>query len=216
MGTGLDSNVVAMAVVGTNLYVAGNFANAGGVPANRIAVWNGNNWSSVGGSVVGSGTVNALAAIGNNLYAGGSFTNLGGTPATHIARWDGTNWFALGSGTYYPGSTLGAVISLGAAGNNLYAGGTFRKAGDKNDFNIARWNGQINFNTPQLFHPTWLTNRQFQVRLVGIAGVTNLIQATTNFTAWTPVLTNSVGLYDFTDPNSASYPYRFYRAMLGQ
>jgi hypothetical protein len=30
------------------------------------------------------------------------------------------------------------------------------------------------------------------------------------------VLTNSVGLFDFTDPNSALFPYRFYRAMLGQ
>ena len=215
MGTGLDSNVVAMAVVGTNLYVAGNFANAGGVPANRIAVWNGNNWAGVGGGVVGSGSVLSLAAIGNNLFAGGSFTNLGGTPFTHIARWDGTNWSALGSGTYYPGSTAGAVISLGAAGNNLYAGGTFRRAGDKNAFNIARWNGQINFNTPQLIHPAWLTNHQFQVRLVGMAGVTNLIQASTNLSTWTSVLTNSAGIYDFTDPNTAAYPYRFYRAAFG-
>jgi hypothetical protein len=215
MGTGLDSNVVSMTVVGTNLYVAGNFANAGGAPANRIAMWNGNNWSSVGGSVVGSGSVFALGAIGNLLYAGGSFTNLGGTPVTHIAKWDGTNWSALGSGTSYPGTTGGTVNSLGAAGPNLYVGGNFRKAGDKNAFNIAHWNGQINFDTPELINPAWLSNRQFQVRLVGIAGLTNLIQASTNLTAWTPVLTNSVGIYDFADPNSALYPYRFYRALLG-
>jgi len=215
VGTGLDSNVVSMAVLGTNLYVAGNFANAGGVPANRIAVWNGNNWAGVGGGVVGSGTVFALAAIGNNLYAGGSFTNLGGTPFTHIARWDGTNWSALGSGTYYPGSSIGSVNALGAVGPNLYVGGNFRKTGDKNSFNIARWNGQINFDTPQLINPTRLTNGQFQVRLVGIPGLTNLIQATTNFALWTPVLTNSAGIYDFADPNSVFYSHRFYRAALG-
>ena len=44
---------------------------------------------------------------------------------------------------------------------------------------------------------------------------TNIIQATTNFTAWTPVLTNTAGIYNFTDSNSAGYPFRFYRAVLG-
>ncbi len=48
-----------------------------------------------------------------------------------------------------------------------------------------------------------------------MAGLTNLIQASTNLSTWTPVLTNSVGIYDFADPNSAFYPYRFYRAVLG-
>jgi hypothetical protein len=73
----------------------------------------------------------------------------------------------------------------------------------------------MNFNVPQLVSPAWLTNQQFRVRLMGIGGLTNIIQATTNFTAWTSVLTNSTGVYDFTDPNSAAYPRRFYRALLG-
>jgi hypothetical protein len=29
------------------------------------------------------------------------------------------------------------------------------------------------------------------------------------------VLTNTTGIYDFTDPNSTSYRFRFYRALLG-
>ena len=73
----------------------------------------------------------------------------------------------------------------------------------------------MNFNTPHLANPAWLTNRQFQVRLMGILGLTNIIQATTNLAAWTPVLTTNTGVYDFTDPNSATYPRRFYRAILG-
>jgi hypothetical protein len=51
--------------------------------------------------------------------------------------------------------------------------------------------------------------------LLGIAGLTNIIQATTNFASWTAILTNSAGVYDFTDPDSAAYPRRFYRALLG-
>jgi hypothetical protein len=88
-------------------------------------------------------------------------------------------------------------------------------AGDKPSFYIARWNESANFNTPQLTSPAWQTNQRFQARLLGIAGLTNIIQATTNFASWTAILTNSAGVYDFTDPDSAAYPRRFYRALLG-
>lgn len=208
MGTGLNRTNVAMAVLGTNLFAAGTFTTAGGVPANQIAQWNGSAWSGVGGGVVGNGTVLALATLGNCLYAGGTFTNLGGVAANRIAQWDGTNWSALGSGI------SGAVQSLTAAGSSLYAGGSFRFAGNKAAYDIARWNSQLNFNVPQLLNPAWMSNG-FAVRLAGIGGLTNLIQTTTNFTAWTPILTNSAGLYDFTDSNSPASRFRFYRAALG-
>jgi hypothetical protein len=147
--------------------------------------------------------------VGNNLYAGGTFTNLGGVTANRIAKWDGTNWSALGDGA------SGSVSALAAWGSDVYAGGSFRQTGDKFAYDVGHWNDQLNFNTPQLANPAWLTNQQFQVRLMGVAGLTNIIQATTNFTSWTPVLTNSTGVYDFTDPNSTAYPCQFYRAVLG-
>ncbi|MGH7991033.1 MAG: hypothetical protein ACREDS_12695, partial [Limisphaerales bacterium] len=78
VGTGLNSNVVAMTVLGTNLYVAGLFTNAGGIAASHIAMWDGDNWFAVGSGVVGSGSISSLATIGNALYAGGTFTNIGG------------------------------------------------------------------------------------------------------------------------------------------
>jgi len=214
MGTGLNSNVTSMAVSGTNLYVGGYFTNAGGVAASKVARWNGINWTNVGSGVVGNGIVFGLTMLGNNLYAGGSFTNMGGTPANHIARWDGTNWLALGSGTSTPGAISGTVDAVSAVGSDLFAGGTFHMAGDKNAFNLARWNSQINFDTPQVsFLPA--VGGQFHLHLFGIGGQTNIIQATTNFTAWTPILTNTVGIFNFTDSNTASYPFRFYRAVLG-
>ena len=208
MGTGLNKTNVAMAVLGSTLFAAGTFTTAGGLPANQIAQWDGTAWSGVGGGVVGSGTVYALATMGNNLYAGGSFTNMGGVAANRIAKWNGTTWSALGSGL------SGSVQSLVAIGSNLYAGGSFSVAGGKSVRNLARWNEQINFNTPQLLNPAWPDNGPFRVRLSGIAGLTNIIQASADFTNWTPVLTNSTGIYDFTDPASSSNRLRFYRALL--
>jgi hypothetical protein len=212
VGTGLDNNVVAMTVLGTNLYVAGLFANAGGIAASHIAKWDGNNWSAVGGGVVGNGTISSLTTLGNNLYAGGSFTNIGGVSATHIAKWDGTNWSALGSGVAVGSAS---VLSLAAFGPDLYAGGSFRSAGGKSSYSLGRWNDQINFNIPQILNPTWLGNGKFRMRLYGIGGLTNIIQATTNFSSWVPVLTNTAGIFDFTDTIASNYPRRFYRATLG-
>jgi hypothetical protein len=209
MGTGLNKTNIAMAVLGSTVFAAGTFTTAGGLPANQIAQWDGNNWSGVGGGVVGNGTVFALATMGNHLYAGGSFTNLGGVPATRVARWNGTTWSPLGSGV------SGSVFSLTTIGSNLYVGGNFRLAGGKNANDIARWNEQINFNVPQLLNPAWPANGPFGVRLSGISGLTNIIQASTNLVNWTPILTNTIGIYDFTDPNSTSYRSRFYRAVLG-
>jgi hypothetical protein len=212
MRTGLDSNVLAMAVLGTNLYVGGLFAAADFAPASRIAMWDGGNWHSVGGGVVGNGTVFALTTIGNDLYAGGSFTNMGGVPASLIAKWDGTNWSALGSGI---SGRSGSVECLAAGGSDLFAGGFFRTAGISDAFDISHWNSQSYFDLPQLLMPAWLNPGQFQTRLFGIAGLTNIIQASTDLVSWTGILTNSAGLYEFTDTNAINYPHRFYRAVLG-
>jgi hypothetical protein len=209
VGTGLNSNVVAMAVMPPNLFVAGLFTNAGGVTASAIARWDGSQWAAVGGGVVGRGTINALTVVGTNLYAGGTFTNVGGVTATRIAKWNGTIWSALGSGV---SSTIQALDSHGS---DIYAGGSLRIAGDKSSSFFGHWNDQINFNIPQLMNPEWLATRRFRTRLLGFSGLTNIVEATTNFTSWTPVLTNSSGVYDFTDPGSSNKNFRFYRARLG-
>jgi hypothetical protein len=212
MGTGLNSNVVAMTTWGTNLYVGGLFTNASGVAASHIAMWNGTSWSALGSGVVGTGTVSSLASLGNYVYAGGSFTNMGGVAASHIAKWDGTNWYALGSGT---SGISGSVLSLMPFGSSLYIGGAFQSAGGEASYNIGRWNDQINFYTVQILNPAWLGNGRMQMELLGVAGQTNIIQATANFQSWAPVLTNTNGFYEFTDTSASNYPYRFYRAKLG-
>src|SRR6202158_5493601 len=84
-------------------YAGGNFTIAGGLEINRIARWDGAQWSAVGGGMGPNNTsVSALTLFNDGsglaLYAGGSFTIAGGVPANHIARWNGTQWSPLGSG----------------------------------------------------------------------------------------------------------------------
>ena len=133
LGSGMNSEVLALAVSGTNVYAGGLFTNAGGNPANNIAQWNGSSWSALGSGV--NGIVSALAVSGGTLYAGGGFTTAGGVVVNSISKWNGSSWSALGSGIG------GGVYALAVSGSTLYVGGNFTTAGGIPANNIAQWNG---------------------------------------------------------------------------
>jgi hypothetical protein len=81
--------VRALAVSGSDLYVAGNFTIAGAVSAANIAKWNGHSWSALGSGLGGFGPdtfVSALALSGSDLYAGGWFTTAGDKASAFLAR----------------------------------------------------------------------------------------------------------------------------------
>ena len=62
-----------------------------------------------------------------------------------------------------------------------------------------------------------ITNSQFGFLINGSSGPDYTIQASTNLTSWNPVFTsNSPALpYFWVDTNSVSYPFLFYRVLLG-
>jgi len=103
-GEGVDQQVYALASHndghGQALYAGGDFLNAAGVAANRIAAWQGNTWSPMGGGADGRVYAilpNTAGASGfQGLYAVGNFVNAGGSPAGHIARWTGRDCGANG------------------------------------------------------------------------------------------------------------------------
>jgi len=144
LGSGMGStdwilpDVMALAVSGGDLYAGGLFTTAGGIPANRIAKWNGGGWSALGSGM--DGYVFALAASGTNLYAGGNFVTAGGVSANYIAKWNGSAWSALGSGVE-AGAVYPSVRALAVSGSDLYVGGDFTVAGGSSANRIAKWNG---------------------------------------------------------------------------
>ena len=216
LGLGLNNQVNALAYSNGKLYAGGSFTQAGSLTVNHVAQWDGANWSAIGNGLTGSSSANvlAIAVAGTNVYVGGqNFTNASGVIVSNIAVWNGSSWSSLGSGTEY-GRNCSA---LAASGNDVYAGGNFNWAGDKPSQFIAHWNSQSNYYPAaniQLTRTLWQTNRQFRFRVTGTSGQSYIIQATTNFMSWTSLETNSTMFYDFSDANSASYPARFYRAIL--
>src|ERR1043165_6587867 len=53
LGSGVNDQVVGVAVSGCNVYAGGYFTNAGSLPASYIAKWNGSGWSSLGSGAGG-------------------------------------------------------------------------------------------------------------------------------------------------------------------
>jgi hypothetical protein len=130
---------------GPRLVAAGDFTNAGGVPASRIAAWDGASWSPLGSGM--NDRVVALAAFDDRtgrdtrLFAAGEFTSAGGAAADHVAAWDGRSWSALGAGVNGDAGVL-RVVTDAANVASLWVGGSFDTAGGVAAKHVARWDGR--------------------------------------------------------------------------
>ncbi len=146
---GGPTSVNALAVLGNDLYVGGNFTQAGGVSANYVARYNPttNNWSALGsGSSNGvSGIVSALVVLGNDLYVGGSFGQAGGMSANNVARFNpaANTWSVLGTGSSNGVNNQVSAMAVDGQGN-LYVGGGFSSAGGVSANRVARYNPTTN------------------------------------------------------------------------
>jgi hypothetical protein len=105
-----------------------------------------------------------------------------------------------------------SAAGLAAGGNDLYVTGTFIGAGQKASLYFARWNQQLNFDQSPIMlssNPHFAVNGRFQFRVTANGVPNYVIEATTNFNSWTPLLTNNLSPFDFQDTASPS-TRRFY------
>lgn len=119
-----------------NIYAGGAFTSIGGITANRIAKWNGTQWSSSYGTGFNNIVTNIALDSSENLYAVGYFTTANGVTVNRIAKWNGTQWSSLGSG--FNSNAYGIEID---SSGNIYAGGFFTTANGVTVNYIAKWNG---------------------------------------------------------------------------
>ena len=120
---------------GDDLYVGGEFVNAGGTIVNRIAKWDGVAWSALGSGV--DGTVRAIQGHQGRLYVGGEFTTAGGETANYIAQWNpGTNsWSPVGN-------VIDDVVRTFTVFNgNLVAAGDFKGNDATGQEEVSQWDG---------------------------------------------------------------------------
>lgn len=112
-----------------DILITGDFTTVFGVPANRIARWNGSSIAALGSGLDGF-VLDVIELPNGDLVAGGSFLTSGGAPMPNVARWNGTAWSAFGAG---PG---GAVTCIAARPNGEIFAGVMNQT-DR----LLRWNG---------------------------------------------------------------------------
>ncbi len=136
LGTGTQSVLPAYAGVfalaelaNGDLVAAGQFQAAGGVPAFKVARWDGSTWSAMGGGIEQFGptgessTVFALESTATGeVFAAGNFGTVSGRDARGLARWNGVAWRAARASGI--GSAASAVHRTAAG--EVFLGGPFR------------------------------------------------------------------------------------------
>jgi hypothetical protein len=207
---GVDDEVWAIAVSGTDLYVGGCFytvlpTSGEGIYTGDLAKWDGTTWTGLGLAWNENGPVKGLAVNGADVYAYG-IGSVGGNPVNGIAKWDGANWSALGSGLDSWGYVNHGPIAL--QGTDVWVGGAFTTAGSKPSDKIGRWFGPLTVISPNggeiweagsVHAITWNTGS-------GMPSV-NLELGSTDGTYWfwspiTSTPTPNTGSFNWTVPNS--------------
>ena len=149
-GTNGLGTIYAALRLGTDLYIGGDFASAGGAPAANIASWDGTAWSPLGSGT--NARVYALATLGDKVYAGGRFSAAGQTGASGVAVWDPATatWSALGNAPLYDDAVMGLAV-LGD--RYLVIGGQFNAfLRDGRDL-VRGLNGMVLFDTQAAVDP---------------------------------------------------------------
>lgn len=122
-----------MAASGSDVYVGGNFDNAGGVPAAGIARWNGGAWSALGNGLIG--IPYDLEIDGSTLYVAGTVKPVA-TPYDNFVGWDGSAWHLVG-GAGPDAAARCVVIDDG----RIFIGGDFLNVGSTPASRVAMFDG---------------------------------------------------------------------------
>ncbi|HYD01390.1 MAG TPA: immunoglobulin domain-containing protein [Phycisphaerales bacterium] len=146
IGADFDDLPATLSTFQGQLMVGGFFGSIGGLPANRVARWDGSSWQPMGSGLGGVGDqfspVDIVSSIKEHqgvLYAAGYFHLNGDNQVVgSFARWDGSSWLPVGTGGVPPGNN---VYSMDTDGQKLYLGGDFTDIGGVAASFIASWDG---------------------------------------------------------------------------
>jgi trimeric autotransporter adhesin len=136
-GSYIDVN--AIAAIGDDIYIAGNFFRAGNLDVNNIVRWNRitKTWHQLGNDSLNgiNGTIMTMVTSGPRLYVGGYLFKPGGKSTYGVAMWDSQSmeWNWMNDGVN------GQVAAMTMHGDRLYVAGQFDTAGTIPAMGVAIW-----------------------------------------------------------------------------
>jgi hypothetical protein len=124
-GCSACSNIVALAVSGSIVYVGGSFDTISGQSRNNLAGLNAADGTVTAFDPSPDANVISLAVSGSTVYAGGGFRTIGGQTHNFVAALDAADGNAAAFDPN-PNNTVGAI---GVSGSAVYLGGYFSSLG---------------------------------------------------------------------------------------
>ncbi len=122
----LNSDVIAIGVSGSNVYLGGSFSTVGVTNTrNRAAAVNATTGIATDWNPNLNDEVYAVGVSGSNVYLGGNFTTVGVTNTRNRAAAVGTD----GTLRSWNPDLNSYVSAIGVSGSNVYLGGTFTTVG---------------------------------------------------------------------------------------
>ncbi len=137
-----DAEVNSIGFDGTNLWVAGDFDQAGNTTGYRgLARWNGSTWEKFGADLVSATRpcIKSLRIVGNDIHVSGIFEMAGSYLANNTATLDRSDWTWYSYGGNNSGVN-GSVYAVGRSGGDVFVGGDFSTAGGKRIRNVVKYN----------------------------------------------------------------------------
>ena len=99
---------------------------------------------------------------------------------------------------------------------NLFTNQTVSASASETNFNPSVAASAI-FNVQPMYFTSanFPAGGPFQMGFVGVTGGNYVLQASTNFSTWTPISTNTAvtNVFNLLDPAATNFPYRFYRVL---
>ena len=130
------AGIIALARTGEQLYAAGVFTEAGGVPASHWAVHDGSGWrvpAELDNDVL------ALAAHRDGVVVTGRFGVSGPIRLPHAGIWTGTGWQTFGQGLAHDVHADGFLHAVVTTPSGAFVGGYFDQAGPVRATSVAEW-----------------------------------------------------------------------------
>lgn len=128
------------------LYIAGDFTNINNITIRDLARYNGDTFAALTDENIAA-NIYGVSADAEKIYFTGDIAYVDGNPepgaltlAQGVGTWSGSSFDNL----YHPDFSNGVgffVNAIGEHAGDIYAGGTFRGAGDASANYIARWDG---------------------------------------------------------------------------
>lgn len=159
---GANDVVYTLAVVGSTIYVGGNFTTIGGQPRNRIAALDATTGAATDWNPNADRPVWSLANSGSTIYAGGNFAEIGGHARNNIAALDAVT----GGATDWNPNPDDRVETLLISGSTVYAGGLFTTIGGQPRNHIAALDAATGAATD------WNPNADWSVEALAVNGST--------------------------------------------